>query len=219
MTVKHGILGAACAGLLLAASGAANAALVSRLGGLAYYDTVANVTWLADANYAKTSGYSATGAMDWSTANAWAASLNIDGVTGWQLPNTVQPDPSCSIQSPVSYGYNCAGSPMGELFYNELGGVAGSSITTTHNSNYNLFSNVQSDWYWSATEYAPGSNYAWLFIFNGGLQYFDQKAVSSYAWAVHAGDVGASVVPVPAAAWLFGSGLLGLIGVARRKTT
>jgi len=28
----------------------------------------------------------------------------------------------------------------------------------------------------------------------------------------------ASTVPVPAAAWLFGSGLLGLIGVARRKT-
>jgi hypothetical protein len=28
---------------------------------------------------------------------------------------------------------------------------------------------------------------------------------------------GAAVVPVPAAAWLFGSGLLGLIGVARKK--
>jgi hypothetical protein len=27
----------------------------------------------------------------------------------------------------------------------------------------------------------------------------------------------ASPVPVPAAAWLFGSGLLGLVGVARRK--
>ena len=26
-----------------------------------------------------------------------------------------------------------------------------------------------------------------------------------------------SVVPVPAAVWLFGSGLIGLIGVARRK--
>ena len=26
-----------------------------------------------------------------------------------------------------------------------------------------------------------------------------------------------SAVPVPAAAWLFGSGLLGLVGVARRK--
>ena len=30
--------------------------------------------------------------------------------------------------------------------------------------------------------------------------------------------VGSSAVPVPAAAWLFGSGLIGLIGVARRKT-
>ncbi len=28
---------------------------------------------------------------------------------------------------------------------------------------------------------------------------------------------GAAVVPVPAAVWLFGSGLLGLIGVARKK--
>jgi hypothetical protein len=28
-----------------------------------------------------------------------------------------------------------------------------------------------------------------------------------------------STVPVPAAAWLFGSGLLGLVGIARKKTT
>ena len=27
----------------------------------------------------------------------------------------------------------------------------------------------------------------------------------------------AAVIPVPAAVWLFGSGLLGLIGIARRK--
>ena len=27
----------------------------------------------------------------------------------------------------------------------------------------------------------------------------------------------ASVIPVPAAVWLFGSGLLGLVGVARRR--
>lgn len=31
-------------------------------------------------------------------------------------------------------------------------------------------------------------------------------------------QVGASAVPVPAAAWLLGSGLLGLVGVARRKS-
>jgi hypothetical protein len=31
-------------------------------------------------------------------------------------------------------------------------------------------------------------------------------------------DIPASVVPVPAAVWLFGSGLLGMVGVARRKS-
>jgi hypothetical protein len=37
-----------------------------------------------------------------------------------------------------------------------------------------------------------------------------------HAWAVRSGDVPA-VVPVPAAVWLFGSGLLGLLGVVKRK--
>ena len=40
---------------------------------------------------------------------------------------------------------------------------------------------------------------------------------TTVAYAVHLeGDV-SSVVPVPAAVWLFGSGLLGLVGVARRR--
>lgn len=110
---------------------------------------------------------------------------------------------------------------MGELFYNELGGVAVTSIATTHNGNYNLFSNIQSQpgaYYWSATEYATNTNYAWGFNFGTGYQSGYGKTDTGYAWAVHAGDVGASVVPLPAAAWLFGSGLLGLLGVARRKT-
>jgi hypothetical protein len=46
-------------------SGAAYAALDSRLSGLAFYDTDFNVTWLANAN--------ANGRMTWSEANAWAA--------------------------------------------------------------------------------------------------------------------------------------------------
>ena len=32
-------------------------------------------------------------------------------------------------------------------------------------------------------------------------------------------EIRATVIPIPAAAWLFGSGLLGLIGIARRKQT
>ncbi|MDH5484480.1 MAG: hypothetical protein OEY43_04515 [Gammaproteobacteria bacterium] len=35
----------------------ANAALLERLGGLAFYDTDSNLTWLADADYVKTGGY------------------------------------------------------------------------------------------------------------------------------------------------------------------
>ena len=38
-------------------------------------------------------------------------------------------------------------------------------------------------------------------------------------WNIDDVYVDTSVVPVPATAWLFGSGLLGLIGVDRRKKT
>jgi hypothetical protein len=140
----------------------------------------------------------------------------VDGISGWRLPTTVQPDPNCYNQNQsagYSYGYNCTGSEMGHLFYNELGGVLAQSIWTTHNSNYNLFTNVQSNPYWSATEYS--ANLAWQFSTNNGAQNTVTKGDYGYAWAVHPGDVGA--VPVPAAVWLFGSGLLGLFGVARRK--
>ena len=44
---------------------------------------------------------------------------------------------------------------------------------------------------WSATEYAPGTNYAWGFDFYYGGQYDGYKTFSWYAWAVHAGNVGA----------------------------
>ena len=181
----------------------ANAALVERLGGLAYYDDEADLTWLADAN--------ANGLMNWADANNWAASLDVAGVTGWRLAD--QPDANCGGDS---WGYNCTGSEMGNLFYNVLGGNAGYSISTTHNANYDLFSNVQSNGgYWSATEFAPDTLLAWLFTMSNGYHYYDGKTANYYAWAVQSGDV--SAVPVPAAVWLFGSGLIGLIGVARRK--
>jgi len=83
---------------------------------------------------------------------------------------------------------------------------------------YSLNIQVNSTPYWSDTGYALNTSLAWYFLFPTGSQDVGIKsATGSYAWAVHAGDVGASAVPVPTAVWLFGSGLLGLIGVARRK--
>lgn len=208
--------------VVFSVSSIANAALVGRLaatpGGTdyqAYYDDVADLTWLADANAAGTT-------MNWTDANAWAAGLDIDGIAGWRLPDIVQPDATCGSQSGgVSYGYNCTGSEMGNLFYNVLGAVTELlttpiyHINTTYNANYDLFSNVNSRGYWSATEFAPNTYDAWGFTTYDGFQGTDAKLAHSYAWAVHTGDV--SAVPLPAAVWLFGSGLLGLIGLAKRR--
>ena len=64
-------------------------------------------------------------------------------------------------------------------------------------------------------EYAPDNGYAWGFYTNYGTQYSINKSYSLYGWAVRSGDV--SAVPVPAAVWLMGGGLIGLLGVAKRK--
>jgi hypothetical protein len=76
------------------------------------------------------------------------------------------------------------------------------------------FLNVQSSVYWFGEEFAPNPNTAWAFSTSNGNQYNPGKVISYYGWAVRAGDV--SSVPVPAAAWLFGTALLGLAGVKRR---
>lgn len=185
----------------------------------AYYDTSLNITWLADANYAGT-------AMNWTSAMNWAANLNINGVTGWSLPTMTDPNANCNTFTysggPCGYN-NPSTSEMAHLFYTTLGDKgyydasgnpqAGWSLTNT-----GPFSNGHSNGYWSATEYAPDSSEAWDFDTSYGDQGASAKGNYFYAWAVHAGDVGAaSAVPVPAALWLFGSGLMGLIGMTRRK--
>ena len=191
----------------LVVSTSANAALVGRLaattGGTdyqAYYDTDADLTWLANANAAGTY-------FNWAAANSWAADLVVGGNDNWRLADA---DTTCS-------GRGCTGGEMGNLFYNVLGGRAESRIADVHNSNYNLFSNVQSDFYWSATESYPyNGTQAWLYDMYGGIpDYYGVDQRNGYAWAVQSGDV--SAVPVPAAVWLFGSGLVGLVGLARRK--
>jgi hypothetical protein len=184
-----------------------------------YYDTALNTTWLADANYAGTT-------MDWATANSWAASLNFNGITGWRLPTVADAyTQGCNFAySGTNCGYNVdtTTSEMSHMFYATLGnkaffdtsGVgpqAGSGLTNTGS-----FYNLQSYTYWSASTWVIGD--AWIFGFNDGSQINDYAGNEYYAWAVHSGDVGAAVatVPVPAAVWLFGSGLAGLIGFARR---
>ena len=98
---------------------------------------------------------------------------------------------------------------MGNLFYNVLGNSAGAPL-----SNTGPFNNIQTDLYW-LTEYAPNPGTAWYFNMGYGGQGAQNKAYENYAWAVQSGDI--SAVPVPAAVWLFGSGLVGLFVIAKRK--
>jgi hypothetical protein len=65
-----------------------------------YYDTESDLTWLADANYAKTSRFDIDGKMNWDKAISWARLLDIGGVRNWRLPDAY---PSCSSN------LNCTG--------------------------------------------------------------------------------------------------------------
>ena len=194
-------------------SATAGAALAERLGGLAYYDTDLGITWLADANAALGSGFDdGTGRMTWDNAIAWASALNVGGVTGWRLASmdvdgSGTPPVDCSAGGVIG----CNDNEYGYLFYEE--GI--------YSAAQDVFgSSIQSGFYWSGTEdTAAPVNLAWRFNLgagpNSGLQSTANKSTTHFAWAVYQGDV--SAVPVPAAVWLFGSGLLAMVGLARRR--
>lgn len=60
----------------------------------------------------------------------------------------------------------------------------------------------------------PGNYYLSFF---GKADYLGQYGIQIAEFGSMLSETGASPVPVPAAAWLFGSGVLGLAGVMRRK--
>jgi hypothetical protein len=146
----------------LAISGAAQATLIDRGGGL-IYDDVLNITWLQNANYAKTqydnSGGSlgdADGRMKWATANAWAAGLSyydsVRGVTydDWRLPTMVDTDApgvQCT-NSGTDCGFNvqtyAAGttySEMAYMYYVNLGLKGYYSTSGAYQPDFGLWGN------------------------------------------------------------------------------
>ena len=76
----------------------------------AYFDPTLNLTWLADANYATTSGFVADGHMDFLSGNNWARGLMLFGGSEWRLPtlspvnDTVNFDTAFSNNGSTDYG-------------------------------------------------------------------------------------------------------------------
>jgi len=239
----------ASAATALALSANANAALIERLGGLAYYDDVANLTWLTNASAAAGSVYDisnpGTGQMRYSEATAWVTDLEVAGVSGWRLPEarsidgTTSDDATISYNGTEDYGFNISApgtlfagtmeSELAHMFYNTLGNKSGcdpalsTSSTCVSQTDWGLtstgpFNNLRESTYYgtSTTGYVEGT--IWTFTMYNGAQTIQSTDAYITPWAVYSGDV--SAVPIPAAIWLFGSGLIGLVGLvgfARRK--
>jgi hypothetical protein len=182
--------------LLLSAS--ANATLINRGSGL-IYDDVLDVTWLQDANYAGTLGYTSNGAMTWDQAMAWSDELVYQGYDDWRLPTMVDTgDPGCNYAqagSDCGHGVQTTDgttvySEMASLWFDTLGN---SFISGDEEINTGLFQNVQvgeySNTYWLGQEYAERDDVAWTYSTYDSLQFAEQKYGNQFAWLVRSGDV------------------------------
>lgn len=150
----------------------AHAALVDRGGGL-IYDTVLQITFLQDANYANTTDYvnsDGDGRMQWAEAVAWADNLVYQGYSDWRLPNALN-----DRGNPCT-GDDCVESEMLHLFVNE--GIDSVS--------HGPFINLKTD-YWSQTTSSYDTNLAITYSVSGG---YGHAAKDNYfhAWAVRDGN-------------------------------
>jgi len=202
----------------------AQAALIDRGEGF-IYDDVLDVTWAQNANI--------NGTDTWANQVAWAAGYSqTHSVYGtfddWRLPTVTDTGTSgCdNAYTGTDCGYNVDTSTgeMASLFYDTLGNLAyfdtgGGAQIGWGLTNTGPFTNLKSSLYWSGTPYALSANHAWAFHFFDGSQDYQGKTNYQYALAVRSGDIAAqSVVPIPAAVWLFGSAL-GVMGWVRRRRT
>lgn len=220
---------------------ASQATLIDRGGGL-IYDTVLAITWLQDANFARSSNYSPDGRLTWNEAMTWASNLTFyDSVRSktwddWRLPQARPLNGSSynyiyAFDGSSDRGYNISapGSPFPEstasemayMWYNNLGNLAyfspGSGTHPQSGHGFNEtgpFLNLQNTpFYWIGTEHSLYPNQAGVFLLYEGLQGNDLKESLYFSWAVRDGDV---AVPVPGTLLLFGAGI-GLTGITRRR--
>ena len=232
---------------LLGFSGVANATLWDRGGGM-IYDDVLKITWLQDANYAKTSGYSTSGVFmgmtakgGLSNAETWADNLVYGGYDDWRLPkalpvnglaynysrlNDGSTDNSVNISAPDSaYPYSTA-SELAFMFYINLGNKGAADVHGNPQSdcgftNTLFFINIQN---------SPLGDTYWVdTLTSPGSRYagfFDSyygyqslnNTAHKSGYAWAVRDGDVAAVPEPGTMLLLGLGLMGVVGIKKRMS-
>ncbi len=166
------------------------------------HDSALNINWLANADLAATNSFglpvgsdsSSTdininpdGSMNIPTATAWINAMNAADYLGhnnWRMPDTSE-DPDNHA------GYYHTGSEMGELYYTEFDGQAGSTVLQTHDSAFSKFQNFQPDLYWSGTSNVDesGNNGNKTFSFGNGYQGGNYEADQWFVIPVFDGNI------------------------------
>lgn len=204
-----------------------------------FYDSVMNITWLADFNYAKTSQFDSDGKMYWSVASQWAANLQVGEFDDWRLPKVIDSGTAgCNFSNAggTDCGYNVqtqvgtAYSEWAYLFYVTLGNLAackpGYATCTAQAgsglSNTAYFDNMLGAEYWSSTpDPTNGRNFIMGLSHGGQVSGFVSNL--RYAAVVRNGDVlntsntVTSSVPEPSSLALALLGLAGVAGQRRRS--
>jgi len=197
--------------LLISVSTASNAALLLRMNGEMIYDDVLNITWLANANLANSNTFGITGIDSNGAIDTGAPGCD------WSRDGT-----DCGFSSDTST------SEAANLYYDTFelapardidGNLQTDNVGVTAENTLPFYNFRRFD-YWLGLDYAiigsDGGDHAWHIDMHSGRQLSDNKLDYKNVLAVIEGDI--SAVPVPAAVWLFGSGLLGLVAVSRRKS-
>ena len=166
-----------------------------------------------------------TGPVD---GSAFDYGFSSDGSTDWGY----------NISAPLA-GSAFPGSTGSELAYMHYNNLGNQGWVNTDGSSSNVdpaagwfcsnvdpwclqntapFQNLQSNWYWSGTEYAPGPSHAWYFNAYNGSQYdFDKAFGDGFVWPVRPRQAAVpSAIPTLS---VWGLGLMGLLlaGLARRR--
>jgi len=196
----------------------------------AFYDTVLDVSWLADG--------AVIGVTTGGEASAWAANLDVHGITGWRLPTMIDTGaPGCdhSFAGGTDCGFNpqtisqdgqTVFSEMAHLGFVSLGNKAyclpGDSECMAPQPDWGLtntggFRNLYGTAYWLGLAFEPYPvDMVWTFDTQYGYQNGFPQEWEGLSIAVHAGDVAA--VPEPQTSALLLLGVAGVLATVRRPS-